>query len=139
MDIYSDFASPYMNGMGGIGKEAVEGLVAKVGEDLPADVSHANADALITALSSVFDPEIPVNIYELGLIYDCSMDDKADVMISMTLTTPNCPVAGELPVQVAEAVAGVAGVGNVSVTLTFDPPWRPELMSEDAKMALDLF
>ncbi len=136
MDIYNDFASPYMDGMQ---MGTVEGLVAKAGEDLPEDITHANQDALITALSSVFDPEIPVNIYELGLIYDCSMDDKGDVIISMTLTTPNCPVAGELPVQVAEAVANVAGVGNVSVTLTFDPPWRPELMSEDAKMALDLF
>ena len=136
MDTHGDFASPYMDDFGA---SAVEGLVAQAGEPLDAGIEHANQDALVTALSSVFDPEIPVNIYELGLIYDCTMDDKADVTISMTLTTPNCPVAGELPVQVAEAVAGVAGVGAVSVTLTFDPPWRPDLMSEDAKMALDLF
>ena len=136
MDTHSDFASPYMDDFG---QAAVEGLVAQVGEALDNGIEHANQDALITALSSVYDPEIPVNIYELGLIYDCTMDDKADVTISMTLTTPNCPVAGELPVQVAEAVASVAGVGKVSVTLTFNPPWRPDLMSEDAKMALDLF
>ncbi len=136
MDTYSDFASPYMDDFG---SPAVEGLVAQVGEALDAGIEHANQDALVTALSTVYDPEIPVNIYELGLIYDCTMDDKADVTINMTLTTPNCPVAGELPVQVAEAAASVAGVGKVAVTLTFNPPWRPDMMSEDAKMALDLF
>ena len=76
---------------------------------------------------------------ELGLIYDCTMEDNGDVKITMTLTAPHCPVAGEMPKQVADAVAAVDGVGEVSVTLTWSPPWRPDMMSEDAKLALDLF
>ena len=83
------------------------------------------------------DPEIPVNIYDLGLIYDVIRQDNGDVEITMSLTAPGCPVAGEMPGQVAEAVAQVESVGNVGVELVWDPAWTPERMSEDAKLALD--
>lgn len=93
--------------------------------------------ALIEALRTVKDPEIPVNIYDLGLIYDVIRHDNGNVDITMSLTAPGCPVAGELPGQVARAVAEIEEVGLVSVCLVWDPPWTPERMSEDAKLALD--
>ncbi len=138
MENYGDLVHPYMDTMQG---EATtpEGLVARVGEALPEGAKFAEMEDIVAALSTVFDPEIPVNIYELGLIYDCKMNDIGNIDIDMTLTTPNCPVAGELPTQVGEAVAGVEGVGIVSIKLTWNPPWRPDMMSEDAKLALDLF
>lgn len=128
---------PYLGNFGMPAAE--EGMTARVGTRLEEGAEKAPADAVEAALRSVYDPEIPVNIYDLGLIYSCEMDDFGDVAITMTLTAPACPVAGEMPGQVAEAVAGVDGVGEVSVTLTWEPPWRPDMMSEDAKMALDLF
>ena len=131
-----DLVHPYF---GLMGQQAEEGMVATSGEKLADGADKAGPEELIAALSSVYDPEIPVNIYELGLIYDCKMDDAGDVAITMTLTAPHCPVAGEMPKQVGDAVAAVDGVGEVKVTLTWSPPWRPELMSEDAKLALDLF
>ncbi|MFO7482177.1 iron-sulfur cluster assembly protein, partial [Oceanibaculum nanhaiense] len=82
--------------------------------------------------------EIPVNIYELGLIYAINRQEDGNVHIMMTLTAPACPVAGEMPVQVAQAVAGVDGVGEVAVELTWEPPWTTDRMSEDAKLALDI-
>lgn len=93
--------------------------------------------AVINALQTVKDPEIPVNIYDLGLIYDIIRHPSGDVEITMSLTAPGCPVAGELPAQVAEAVARVDGVGKVAVSLVWDPPWSPIRMSEDARLALD--
>lgn len=92
---------------------------------------------IIDAIQTVKDPEIPVNIYDLGLIYDIIRHDNGDVDITMSLTAPGCPVAGEMPGQVAQAVAATNHVGRVSVTLVWDPPWTPERMSEDAKLALD--
>ena len=94
-------------------------------------------DAVIGALKTVKDPEIPVNIYDLGLIYDINCQANGDVAINMSLTAPGCPVAGEMPAQVAEAVAVLAGAGKVAVTLVWEPAWTPERMSEDAKLALD--
>ena len=96
-------------------------------------------DKAIAAISQVFDPEIPVNIYELGLIYKCEINDKGDVEIDMTLTAPACPVAGILPGQVAEAAAAVEGVGEVTVEIVWDPPWDPSMMSEAARIELDMF
>lgn len=128
---------PYLGNFGMPAAE--EGMTARVGTRLEEGAEKATPEALEEALRSVYDPEIPVNIYDLGLIYSCEMADDGDVAITMTLTAPACPVAGEMPGQVAEAVAGVEGVGEVSVTLTWEPPWRPDMMSEDAKMALDLF
>ena len=94
-------------------------------------------DAVISALKTVKDPEIPVNIYDLGLIYDINCRSNGDVAINMSLTAPGCPVAGEMPAQVAEAVAELNGAGKVAVTLVWEPAWTPERMSEDAKLALD--
>jgi FeS assembly SUF system protein len=94
---------------------------------------------LVTALKTVYDPEIPVDIYELGLIYKVDVSDHKDVAVDMTLTAPNCPVAGEMPGNVKAALEKVEGVGEVTVTMTFDPPWTPERMSEEAKLELNMF
>jgi len=90
------------------------------------------------ALKKVFDPEMPVNIYELGLIYDVTVDDAGRVAIRMTLTAPNCPVAGSLPGEVERAVRAVPGVSDVKLELTFDPPWTKDRMSEAAKLTLGI-
>lgn len=115
----------------------VEGK-ARAGEPLQAGETAAGREAVIDALRTVYDPEIPVNIYDLGLVYDLEVADDGTVKVEMTLTAPACPVAGELPQWVAEAVAGAEGVGEVEVTLVWDPPWTPERMSDDAKMLLDI-
>jgi FeS assembly SUF system protein len=94
---------------------------------------------LVTALKTVYDPEIPVDIYELGLIYKVDVADNKDVKVDMTLTAPNCPVAGEMPENVKAALQLVDGVGEVTVNMTFDPPWTPERMSEEAKLELNMF
>jgi FeS assembly SUF system protein len=90
------------------------------------------------ALKQVFDPEMPVNIYELGLIYDVNVDSAGQVAILMTLTAPNCPVAGSLPGEVERAVRAVPGVRDVKLELTFDPPWTKDRMSEAAKLTLGI-
>ena len=95
-------------------------------------------DQVIAALRRVFDPEMPVNIYELGLIYDCAVDADGNVAIRMTLTAPNCPVAGTLPGDVERAVRAVPGVTGVKLELVFDPPWTKARMSEAAKLALGI-
>jgi FeS assembly SUF system protein len=95
-------------------------------------------DQVIAALRKVFDPEMPVNIYELGLIYDCTVDGEGAVEIRMTLTAPNCPVAGTLPGDVERAVRAVPGVTGVKLELVFDPPWTKARMSEAAKLALGI-
>ncbi|MEA2782089.1 MAG: hypothetical protein QOK29_3633 [Rhodospirillaceae bacterium] len=94
--------------------------------------------AVIDALQTVFDPEIPVNIYALGLIYDLDIGDDGHVDVRMTLTAPGCPVAGEMPGQVEAAVRTVEGVRSVKVELVWDPPWSPELMSEEARLELNM-
>ena len=96
-------------------------------------------DALIAACASVYDPEIPVNIYELGLIYAVEIEDDGKVKVEMTLTTPSCPSAQELPSQVEESVRMVPGVTDVSVEVVWDPPWDQGRMSEDARLALNMF
>ena len=114
------------------------GYKATAGTKLEAPGGPADAGAVEEALKSVHDPEIPVNIFDLGLIYEVDRQESGDVFITMSLTAPGCPVAGEMPGQVAEAVAAVSGVGEVTVELVWDPAWTPERMSEDAKLALDL-
>jgi len=94
---------------------------------------------LVIALKTVFDPEIPVDIYELGLIYKVDVADNKDVAVDMTLTAPNCPVAGEMPGMVKSALELVEGIGAVNVNMTFDPPWTPERMSEEAKLELNMY
>ena len=95
--------------------------------------------ALVKELKTVFDPEIPVDIYELGLIYKIDVADNKDITVDMTLTAPACPVAGEMPGWVKEAVQRVPGVGEVTVNMVFDPPWTPQRMSEEAKLELNMF
>lgn len=93
-------------------------------------------DDIIAALKTVYDPEIPADIYELGLIYRIDVEDDRSVKIDMTLTAPGCPVAGEMPGWVHDAVATVEGVSHVDVEMTFDPPWTPDRMSEEAQIAI---
>ncbi len=103
-----------------------------------ATTSVAAEDQVIAALRTVHDPEIPVNIYDLGLIYDTTIHQDGTVEIEMSLTAPGCPVAGEMPGEVARAVAALPGAGEVTVRLVWEPPWTPELMSEDARLALGM-
>mgnify|MGYP001353966619 FL=1 len=93
-------------------------------------------DKIVKVLKTIFDPEIPVDIYELGLIYDVFVNEDADVKILMTLTTPNCPVAETLPREVQEKVKSLDEVKDAEVEITFDPPWSQDLMSEEAKLEL---
>ncbi len=95
-------------------------------------------DQIVAALKKVYDPEMPVNIYELGLIYGVEVDDAGGARVTMTLTAPNCPVAGTLPGEVERAVLGVPGVSGVKLELTFDPPWSKARMSEAARLALGI-
>jgi FeS assembly SUF system protein len=108
----------------------------------PTEVTPADDPLLadiIAALKTVYDPEIPSDIYELGLIYAVDVDDDRNVAISMTLTAPGCPVAGEMPKWVENAVNAVPGVANTTVTMTFDPPWDMSRMSDEARLALNMF
>ncbi len=95
-------------------------------------------EKIVRVLKTIYDPEIPVDIYELGLIYDVFVNEDNDVKILMTLTTPNCPVAETLPVEVEEKVKSLDELNDVEVEITFDPPWTQELMSEEAKLELGL-
>jgi FeS assembly SUF system protein len=96
-------------------------------------------DALIDAIATIYDPEIPVNIYELGLIYAVDIADTGAVKVEMTLTAPGCPSAQELPVQVREAIMGVPGVTAAEVETVWDPPWDPSRMTDEARLALNMF
>ncbi len=96
-------------------------------------------DELIAALKTVYDPEIPVDIYELGLIYKVDLSDDKDVLIDMTLTAPGCPVAGEMPGWIEDAVMKVEGIKSARANLVFDPPWDSSKMSDEAKLALNMF
>lgn len=116
-----------------------EGIVAEVGAPLAPGTKAAEEAAIVAALKEVFDPEIPVDIYELGLIYELKIEESGDVKVMMTLTAPACPVAGQLPRDVADKVASVPGVGRVQVELTWEPPWSPERMSDEARLALNMF
>ncbi len=95
-------------------------------------------DAVIETIKTIFDPEIPVNIYEMGLIYEVKVDDDKNVYILMTLTSPNCPVAESLPEEVQDKVKGISGVKDVKVDITFEPPWDQTMMSEAAQLELGL-
>ncbi len=122
-----------------MGNTVREGLTAIAGAPLETSGGRVDREKVIDALKTVHDPEIPVNIYDLGLIYEANRKLNGDVDITMTLTAPHCPVAGELPQEVANAVAAVAGVGKVCVKLTWSPPWTPDNMTDDAKFILDIF
>jgi FeS assembly SUF system protein len=96
-------------------------------------------DSIVAALKTVYDPEIPADIYELGLIYNVDIDDNRFVSVEMTLTAPACPVAGEMPTWVENAVSSVPGVAGAKVNMVFDPPWDQSRMSDEARVALDMW
>ena len=106
---------------------------------IPPEELDRLTEEIIAALKTVFDPEIPVDVYELGLIYKIDIDDSRFVAVDMTLTAPACPVAGEMPKWVEDAVATVQGVAGVKVSMVFDPPWDQSRMSDEAKVALDMW
>jgi FeS assembly SUF system protein len=114
-----------------------------ISEQAPSAIPQAELDALtdqlIEKLKTVYDPEIPVDIYELGLIYKVDVSDDRAVAIDMTLTAPGCPVAGEMPDWVRDAVVTIPEVTGCTVNLVFDPPWDPSLMSDEAKLELNMF
>ncbi len=109
------------------------------GSTIPPEELDRMTDDIISALKTVYDPEIPSDIYELGLIYRVDIDDDRNVVIDMTLTAPGCPVAGEMPGWVENAVASVQGVQSVKVNMVFDPPWDQSRMSDEARVALDMW
>lgn len=106
---------------------------------IPPDELARMTDDIIAALKTVYDPEIPVDIYELGLIYKVDIDDDRNVAIEMTLTAPGCPVAGDMPGWVENAVSSVAGVGTCKAQIVFDPPWDQSRMSDEARVALNMW
>jgi FeS assembly SUF system protein len=106
---------------------------------LPAEEISRLSDDIVAALKTVYDPEIPSDIYELGLIYKVEIKDDRTVDVDMTLTTPNCPSAAELPMMVENAVASVQGVGPVKVQVVWDPPWDPSRMSDEARLVLNMW
>jgi FeS assembly SUF system protein len=106
---------------------------------IPAEELARLTDEIVTALKTVYDPEIPADIYELGLIYNVDVDDDRGVKIKMTLTTPNCPAAADLPGEVENAVASVPGVREAKVDIVWDPPWDPSRMSDEARAVLNMW
>ena len=104
----------------------------------PEEIDRLTAD-IVAALKTVYDPEIPADIYELGLIYKVDIDDDRNVDVEMTLTAPGCPVAGEMPIWVENAVNAVPGVAKTKVSMTFDPPWTKDRMSDEARLAIGMF
>ena len=107
------------------------------------DITESNKqiskDEIINCIKTVMDPEIPVNLYDLGLIYKIEIDDNNNVKVEMTLTNPNCPVAGEMPKNLGKSVEKVKGIRSIQVKLVWEPRWHKDFMSEDAKLALDIF
>jgi len=103
---------------------------------IPSDEIERLTTDIVAALKTVYDPEIPADIYELGLVYKVDIDDARHVSIDMTLTAPGCPVAGEMPTWVENAVASVPGVSGATAKMVFDPPWTPDRMSDEAKVAI---
>ena len=119
--------------------DTTEAAVVEKPAAIPADEMSRLTDDIVGALKTVFDPEIPADIYELGLIYKVDIDDGRMVNIDMTLTTPNCPSAAELPMQVENAVASVPGVREAKVTIVWEPPWDPSRMSDEARTVLNMW
>lgn len=124
---------------GAMEAEADEGTQAHAGTPKDPDEPVAERTAVENAMREVYDPEIPVNIYDLGLIYGLEIAEDGTIDVTMTLTAPACPVAGTLPGEVARAIADVPGTGEVTVTLTWDPPWDKDKMTEDARLALGIY
>jgi FeS assembly SUF system protein len=106
---------------------------------LPPEETERLGGEIVAALKTVYDPEIPADIYELGLIYKVDIKDDRAIDIVMTLTTPNCPAAAELPTMVENAVASVPGVGVIGISVVYDPPWTPDRMSDEARLVLNMW
>ena len=121
------------------GKPAAADVPAPAASALPQEEVARMTDEIVNALKTVYDPEIPADIYELGLIYKIDIADDRAVTVDMTLTTPNCPSAQELPNMVENAVASVPGVGPVKVNVVWDPPWEPSRMSDEARVVLNMW
>ena len=119
-------------------QEQMKDFVATAGQSKPAEKTASEAD-VVEALKTVCDPEIMINVYDMGLIYNIEIRDNGDVFIAMTLTAPGCPVAGILPQQVADAVALVEGTGKVEVRIVWEPAWTMERLSDDARAMIELF
>jgi FeS assembly SUF system protein len=129
----TDEAKPEANGGG------AAAATAEKPSTIPADEMTRLTDDIVGALKTVYDPEIPADIYELGLIYKVDIDDDRLVRIDMTLTTPNCPSAAEMPGQVENAVSSVTGVRDAKVTIVWEPPWDPSRMSDEARTVLNMW
>ena len=112
--------------------------MSEASEDTQATASEALKKRIVEALKTVYDPEVPVDIYEMGLIYAIDVAEEKNVSITMTLTTPMCPVAETLPIEVEEKIRSLDGVGEVGLDLVWDPPWSPDMMSEAAKLELNM-
>ncbi len=121
---------------GGAAPEAGPNRPSFDGTTIPPDELERLSTGIVAALKTVFDPEIPADIYELGLIYKVDIDDSRHVSVNMTLTAPGCPVAGDMPIWVEDAVASVPGVSGAKATVVFDPPWSTDRMSDEAKVAI---
>ena len=117
----------------------LQDYIARAGASLEPGTVAATSEMVVEALQNVYDPEIPVNIYDLGLIYEIAICEAGNVKVRMTVTAPACPVAGELPQWVADAIDHIEGTGEIEVHLVWDPPWEQSMMSEDAKMALGIY
>ena len=114
-------------------------FIATAGRKNNTSTKLINKSEIVESLKTIYDPELPVNIYDLGLIYDIRLIDKNDLKIKMSLTAPGCPVAGEMPGQVANTLAKIPNVGLIEVELVWEPAWTKDRMSEDAKLALDIY
>jgi len=120
-------------------RDYLEGFLQKKPENVPAGAPGGDLyEAVVAALKEIYDPEIPVNIYDLGLIYGVDVDDESDVTVTMTLTTPHCPVAETMPGEVELRAASVPGVRDAEVNLVWDPPWGPEKMTDEARLELGM-
>lgn len=134
-----DLGSPRAEPKNAPAPDAAAETKAETAEDaIPAEEIARITDDTVAALKTVYDPEIPVDIYELGLIYKVDLEADRTMKIEMTLTAPGCPVAGEMPGWIQEAAQTVEGVDRVEVTLTFDPPWSPDQMSDEARLQLNM-
>lgn len=120
-------------------RDYLDGFLSQKPADLPAgEPGGATYDAIIDALKEIYDPEIPVNIYDLGLIYNVEVTNEGHAVVTMTLTTPHCPVAESMPGEVELRVGAVPGVGHAEVNLVWDPPWDPQKMSDEARLELGM-
>jgi FeS assembly SUF system protein len=136
---FAGFGAGHEEGVDRDDASAAPGAEAEIAVgDADAPTGEALREPIVAALRKVHDPEIPVNIYDLGLIYKIDIADGGNIAIDMTLTAPACPVAGMMPVMVKDAVKTVAGVKDVEVELVWDPPWSPETMSDEAKLQLGM-